>query len=152
MDLAQAEAVMDLIKARSDRALAAANRQLRGSLGRQMTALIDDLLLGLARVEAYIDFPDEDLPLEDRAVVAKQIADVLRGTERLLATSHYGELLRQGIRTVIVGAPNAGKSSLLNALVGKERAIVSPEPGTTRDFIEEVVVLGPHALRLIDTA
>ena len=152
MDLAQAEAVMDLIQARSDRALAAANRQLRGSLGRQMTALIDDLLLGLARVEAYIDFPDEDLPREDRAVVAKQIADVLRGTERLLATSHYGELLRQGIKTVIVGAPNAGKSSLLNALVGKERAIVSPEPGTTRDFIEEVVVLGPHALRLIDTA
>ena len=152
MDLAQAEAVMDLIQARSDRALAAANRQLRGSLGRQMTALVDELLLGLARVEAYIDFPDEDLPPEDRAVVAKQIADVLRGTERLLATSHYGELLRQGIRTVIVGAPNAGKSSLLNALVGKERAIVSPEPGTTRDFIEEVVVLGPHALRLIDTA
>jgi tRNA modification GTPase len=106
----------------------------------------------LARVEAYIDFPDEDLPPEDRAVVAKQIADVLRGTERLLATSHYGELLRQGIKTVIVGAPNAGKSSLLNALVGRERAIVSPEPGTTRDFIEEVVVLGPHALRLIDTA
>jgi tRNA modification GTPase len=152
MDLAQAEAVMDLIQARSDRALAAANRQLRGALGRQMTALIDELLLGLARVEAYIDFPDEDLPPEDRAVVAKQIADVLRGTERLLATSHYGELLRQGIKTVIVGAPNAGKSSLLNALVGRERAIVSPEPGTTRDFIEEVVVLGPHALRLIDTA
>lgn len=152
MDLAQAEAVMDLIQARSDRALAAANRQLRGSLGRQMTALIDELLLGLARVEAYIDFPDEDLPPEDRAVVAKQIADVLRGTERLLATSHYGELLRNGIKTVIVGAPNAGKSSLLNALVGRERAIVSPEPGTTRDFIEEVVVLGPHALRLIDTA
>ena len=152
MDLSQAEAVMDLIQARSDRALAAANRQLRGSLGRQMTALIDDLLLGLARVEAYIDFPDEDLPPEDRAVVAEQIADVLRGTERLLATSHYGELLRQGIKTVIVGAPNAGKSSLLNALVGRERAIVSPEPGTTRDFIEEEVVLGPHALRLIDTA
>jgi tRNA modification GTPase len=152
MDLAQAEAVMDLIQARSDRALAAANRQLRGALGRQMTALIDELLLGLARVEAYIDFPDEDLPPEDRAVVAKQIADVLRGTERLLATSHYGELLRQGIKTVIVGAPNAGKSSLLNALVGRERAIVSPEPGTTRDFIEEVVVLGPHALCLIDTA
>lgn len=152
MDLAQAEAVMDLIQARSDRALAAANRQLRGSLGRQMTALIDELLLGLARVEAYIDFPDEDLPPEDRAVVAKQIADVLRGTERLLATSHFGELLRHGIKTVIVGAPNAGKSSLLNVLVGRERAIVSPEPGTTRDFIEEVVNLGPHCLRLIDTA
>jgi tRNA modification GTPase len=152
MDLAQAEAVMDLIQARSERALVAANRQLRGALGRQMTALIDGLLLALARVEAYIDFPDEDLPPEDRALVAKQIADVLRGTERLLATSHYGEVLRRGIKTVIIGQPNAGKSSLLNRLVGRERAIVSPEPGTTRDFIEEVVNLGPHCLRLIDTA
>ena len=139
---------MDLIQARSDRALAAANRQLRGSLGRQMTALIDELLFGLARVEAYIDFPDEDLPPEDRAVVAKQIADVLRGTERLLATSRYGELLRQGIKTVIVGAPNAGKSSLLNALVGKERAIVSPEPGTTRDHVGVLVELDGLVVRL----
>jgi len=152
MDLAQAEAVMDLIQARSERALASANRQLRGALGRQMTALIDGLLLALARVEAYIDFPDEDLPPEDRALVAEQIADVLRGTERLLATSHYGEVLRRGIKTVIIGEPNAGKSSLLNRLVGRERAIVSSEPGTTRDFIEEVINLGPHCLRLIDTA
>ena len=152
MDLSQAEAVMDLIQARSERALVAANRQLRGALGRQMSGLIEALLLGLARVEAYIDFPDEDLPQEDRALVAAQIAQVLRGTERLLATSHYGEVLRQGIKTVIIGEPNAGKSSLLNRLVGRDRAIVSPEPGTTRDFIEEVVNIGPHCLRLIDTA
>ena len=152
MDLSQAEAVMDLIQARSERALVQANRQLRGALGRQMGGLIEALLLGLARVEAYIDFPDEDLPEEDRALVAAQIAHVLRGTERLLATSHYGEVLRQGIKTVIIGEPNAGKSSLLNRLVGRDRAIVSPEPGTTRDFIEEVVTIGPHCLRLIDTA
>ena len=152
MDLSQAEAVMDLIQARSERALVAANRQLRGALGRQMAVLIDALLLGLARVEAYIDFPDEDLPPEDQAVVSAQVAEVLRGTERLLATSHYGEVLRNGIKTVIIGEPNAGKSSLLNCLVGKDRAIVSPEPGTTRDFIEEVVNIGPHCLRLIDTA
>ena len=152
IDLAQAEAVMDLIHARSERALAAANRQLRGALGKQMTGLIDELLIALARVEAYIDFPDEDLPPEDRKVVETQIANVLRGTDRLLATSHYGEVLRHGIKTVIIGEPNAGKSSLLNRLVGKERAIVSPEPGTTRDFIEEVINLGPHCFRLIDTA
>ena len=152
MDLSQAEAVMDLINARSERALVAANRQLRGALGRQMAELVDGLLLALARVEAYIDFPDEDLPPEDRAVVAAQIAGVLRGTEQLLATSHYGEILRQGIKTVIIGEPNAGKSSLLNRMVGRERAIVSPEPGTTRDYIEEVVNLGPHCFRLIDTA
>lgn len=152
LDLAQAEAVMDLIHARSERALAVANRQLRGALGQQMTELIDELLIALARVEAYIDFPDEDLPPEDRKIVENQIANVLRGTDRLLATRHYGEVLRHGIKTVIIGEPNAGKSSLLNRLVGKERAIVSPEPGTTRDFIEEVINLGPHCFRLIDTA
>jgi tRNA modification GTPase len=152
LDLSQAEAVMDLIHARSERALAAANHQLRGSLGRRLDGLTERLLDVLARVEAYIDFPDEDLPPEDRALVERQLAEILRDTDRLLATSHYGELLRDGIKTVILGAPNAGKSSLLNRLVGRERALVSPEPGTTRDFIEERVLLGPHGLRLIDTA
>ncbi|MCS6244142.1 MAG: tRNA uridine-5-carboxymethylaminomethyl(34) synthesis GTPase MnmE [Opitutus sp.] len=152
MDLSQAEAVMDLIHARSERALVAANQQLRGSLGRHLGELTEGLLLVLARIEAYIDFPDEDLPAEDRRLVAAELAGVLRGTSRLLATQHYGELLREGIRTVIIGEPNAGKSSLLNALVGHERALVSAEPGTTRDFIEERISLGAHWLRLIDTA
>jgi tRNA modification GTPase len=152
MDLSQAEAVMDLIHARSDRALLAANRQLRGSLGRRMNALVDALLGVLARVEAYIDFPEEDLPAEDRSWVAAEIQRIATDTERLLATSHYGELLRDGIKTVIVGPPNVGKSSLLNRLVGHERALVSPEPGTTRDFIEERIVVGPHCLRIVDTA
>ena len=152
LDLSQAEAVMDLIHARSARAVAAANQQLQGSLGRHLTALIDELLLGLARVEAYIDFPEEDLPAEDRQIVDKLLGNVLRGTERLLATHRYGELLRDGIKTVILGEPNAGKSSLLNALVGRERALVSNQPGTTRDYLEETVMVGPHCLRLIDTA
>ena len=152
MDLSQAEAVMDLIHARSERALFAANKQLRGALGRQMQALIDRLLQILAHIEAYIDFPDDDLPSEDRAIVVRELAMLVRETERLLATSHYGELLRDGIKTVIVGAPNVGKSSLLNRLVGRERALVSPEPGTTRDFIEERIIVGPHCLRVIDTA
>jgi tRNA modification GTPase len=110
------------------------------------------LLDALARIEAYIDFPDEDLPPEDRQSVSDQIDSILLSISRLEATSRYGEILRDGIRTVILGAPNAGKSSLLNRLVGQERALVSPEPGTTRDFIEERVILGPHCLRLIDTA
>ncbi|MBI5766699.1 MAG: tRNA uridine-5-carboxymethylaminomethyl(34) synthesis GTPase MnmE [Verrucomicrobia bacterium] len=152
MDLSQAEAVMDVIHARSERALAAANQQLRGALGRRMGGLVDGLLGVLARVEAYIDFPDEDLPPEDRGTVAAEIARLRRETERLMATSHYGALLRDGIKTVIVGAPNVGKSSLLNRLVGQERAIVSPEPGTTRDFIEENIMVGSHWLRIIDTA
>lgn len=152
MDLSQAEAVMDLIHARSERALTAANQQLRGALGRQMNALIGRLLQVLARVEAYIDFPDEDLPPQDREIVTKELLLLGKETDRLLATSHYGSLLRDGIKTVIVGAPNVGKSSLLNRLVGSDRALVSAEPGTTRDFIEERLIIGPHCFRIIDTA
>jgi len=152
MDLSQAEAVMDLIHARSERALAAANQQLRGSLGRQMESLISQLVNILARIEAYIDFPEEDLPTEDRQAVLRDLERLKTDTRRLLATSHYGAMLRDGIKTVILGEPNAGKSSLLNRLVGRERALVSAEPGTTRDYLEELILVGPHALRLIDTA
>ena len=152
MDLSQAEAVMDLIHARSERALAAANLQLRGALGRQMDTLISQLVNILARIEAYIDFPDEDLPGEDRQTVLRDLDTLTTATNRLLATSHYGQLLRDGIRTVIIGEPNTGKSSLLNRLVGRERALVGVEPGTTRDYLEERILAGPHALRLIDTA
>lgn len=152
MDLSQAEAVMDLIHARSERALVAANEQLRGALGRRMEGLVEALLGLLARVEAYIDFPEEDLPQEDVSSLDSVIQRLVRDTDRLIATSHYGEVLRDGIKTVIVGEPNVGKSSLLNRLVGKDRALVSPEPGTTRDFIEERMIVGPHCLRLIDTA
>jgi tRNA modification GTPase len=152
MDLSQAEAVMDLIYARSERALSAANQQLRGALGRRMIGLVDGLLGVLARIEAYIDFPDEDLPPEDRSSVLRELERLTRETDELLATNHYGELLRDGIKTVIVGPPNVGKSSLLNRLVGRERALVSPEPGTTRDFIEERIIVGAHCLRIIDTA
>ncbi len=152
MDLSQAEAVMDLIHARSERALAAANQQLRGALGRQMESLISQLVNILAIIEAYIDFPDEDLPAENRQAVLLQLEQLQTATARLLATSHYGAMLRDGIKTVILGEPNAGKSSLLNRLVGRERALVSAEPGTTRDYLEERILVGPHALRLIDTA
>ena len=152
MDLTQAEAVVDLIHARSDRALGAANQQLRGSLGRRMQELIDRLVGLLAGVEAWIDFPDEDLPPADRRELEAGLRSLAADTARLLATNHYGQVLREGVRTVIVGEPNAGKSSLLNRLVGRERALVSPEPGTTRDYLEETVGLGPHCIRLTDTA
>ena len=152
MDLSQAEAVMDLIRARSDRALAAANQQLRGALGKRMDSLVACLLDVLAHIEAYIDFPEEDLPPEDRGFLERELARLINETDRLIATSHYGAILRDGIRTVIVGPPNVGKSSLLNRLVGRERALVSAEPGTTRDFIEEKILIGPHCLRVIDTA
>lgn len=152
IDLSQAEAVMDLIHARGERALAAAQNQLRGALTQRMNQLVESLLGVVARIEAYIDFPDEDLPPEDRGAVLRGLEQIAADTNRLLATSHYGAVLRDGIKTVILGAPNVGKSSLLNRLVGRDRALVSPEPGTTRDFLEECIIVGPHCLRVIDTA
>ena len=152
MSLSQAEAIMDLIHARSDAALTAANQQLRGALERRMNDLCAQLVKILANIEAYIDFPDEDLPADDRRRILNQLGELITGTKQLLATSHYGEILRDGIRTVIIGEPNAGKSSLLNRLVGRERALVSPQPGTTRDYLEERIIVGTHSLRLIDTA
>ena len=152
IDLSQAEAVMDLIHARGERALEAANRQLRGALGKQIAAAIEQLVGVVAQVEAYIDFPEEDLPAENRARLRGEVAALRADLGRLLATAHYGTLLRDGVRTVIVGEPNAGKSSLLNRLVGWDRALVSPEPGTTRDFLEEPRVLGAHKIRFVDTA
>lgn len=152
IDLTQAEAVMDLIHARSERALAVAQQQLKGGLGRIVEGFISELLLVLARIEVYIDFPDEDLPLENRQTVIATLQEVLRGTKQLMATERFGGLLRDGVKAVLLGAPNAGKSSLFNALVGRSRALVSPEPGTTRDYLEERILVGTHLLRLIDTA
>ncbi len=152
MDLSQAEAVVDLIHAHSERALAAANRQLRGALGERLREMTGRLVGLLARIEATIDFPDDDLPPEQRDALQAGLEQLLADTGRLLATSRFGAILRDGVRTVILGEPNSGKSSLLNRLVGRDRALVSPEPGTTRDYLEERVTIGSHCIRLIDTA
>lgn len=152
LDLSQAEAVADLIEARSDRALKAARQQLSGVLGDTIRSLSDRLLAVLATIEAYIDFPEEDLPPENAAGPLRDLASLTVEIDALIRTSHYKALLHEGIRTLIVGEPNAGKSSLLNALLGEERAIVSETPGTTRDYLAESLMAGPYRLRLIDTA
>ena len=152
IDLSQAEAVMDLIRARSKAALAAANRQLSGSVKNMVNTLMVQILHVLSEVEAYIDFPEEDLPNEEFDGLTRDLAELSREIHQLIAGGQVASLLHDGIRVVITGPPNAGKSSLLNALVGTERVIVSEEPGTTRDYVEERLTLGPHLLRLIDTA
>lgn len=152
LDLTQAEAVMDLIRAHSDLALRAANEQLAGGLGRRIESLRENLLNLVAHIEAYIDFPDEDITPETGAALLARLDDARAQVAALLDTARPGRILREGLRTAIVGEPNVGKSSLLNALAGRDRAIVSALPGTTRDTIEEFVSVRGLALRLIDTA
>lgn len=152
MDLTQAEAVMDLIHARTELAARAAQQQLSGDLGRGLDAMRAAILEILAHIEAYIDFPDEDISPETGDNLRARMDAVLHELAQLLATAQRGRFLREGIRTVICGPPNAGKSSLLNWLLGFDRAIVSPVPGTTRDTIEEVINLAGWPLRLVDTA
>ena len=152
LDLTQAEAVMDIISAGSDLALRAAQNQLQGAIGSQVSAAVDVLINVAAHVEAYIDFPEEDIAPDTTETLLGELDDAVGILHRLLDTADEGRLLREGIRTAIIGAPNVGKSSLLNMLLGYERAIVSSTAGTTRDTIEESVALGGLCLRLIDTA
>ena len=152
MDLSQAEAVSDLIRARSDRSLEVAQRQLHGSVGRKMSELTERLLSVMAHVEAYIDFPEEDLPAEDQAGPAAELRQLIAEMVDLIETQRYSALLHEGIKTLIIGEPNVGKSSLINALTGAERSIVSDIPGTTRDYISAFMMVGPWRIEILDTA
>ncbi|MBU5435362.1 tRNA uridine-5-carboxymethylaminomethyl(34) synthesis GTPase MnmE [Pseudoflavonifractor sp. MSJ-37] len=152
LDLMQAEAVADLIDAETEAGARAAAGQLSGALSRRVKEIYDALVDVSAHFHAVLDYPDEDID----AFGAETLDGTLGGAERalsaLLATYRRGKLLTGGIPCAIVGRPNAGKSSLLNALLGYERAIVTDVPGTTRDTVEEKCVLGGRLLRLIDTA
>ena len=152
IDLAQAEAVADLIHSRTELALTAANEQLAGKLSQRINKLRDDLMHTLAHVEAHIDFPDEDISPDTKENLLHRLESGVVFMDELLRTANEGQILRRGIRAAIVGRPNAGKSSLLNQLLGRDRAIVSPIAGTTRDTIEETANIRGLPIVFIDTA
>ncbi len=152
LDLTQAEAVADLIAARTPRAERAARANLQGRLGEALTPLYEDTLALSAEVEHLLDFDEGELPEDFFAAARDRLTALSARTEALLSTWHEGRLLREGALVVIAGKPNAGKSTLLNLLLGYGRAIVSDEPGTTRDALEETFLLDGVPIRLVDTA
>jgi tRNA modification GTPase len=152
MDLTEAEAVADIVAARSDSALANALSQLSGALSERVAELRAQVIAIRAHLEVEIDFSDEDIRLPSRREVAAEIERLIADVAVLHDSFARGLLMRDGVRATIVGKPNAGKSSLLNLLLGADRAIVTAIAGTTRDVIEDSVQLGPYALVLNDTA
>lgn len=152
IDLTQAEAVMDIIRAKSETALQMALRTQQGELSAKIKNLRSGLVDIIVNLEAKIDYPEDDIEDVTYSDTLKNITDIKTKLEQLLATGHTGKILREGLRVAIVGRPNVGKSSLLNALLEEERAIVSAYAGTTRDVIEEQILLNGVPIILSDTA
>jgi len=152
IDLTQAEAVMDIISAKTELAHRSANEQLLGGLSKEVTTLRDRLIGIIASVEAGIDFPEEDIETQSGGPLAREIAALTEDVALLQSSFAAGRILREGFATAIVGKPNVGKSSLLNALLKQDRAIVTDIPGTTRDIIEEFLNIDGVPIRIVDTA
>lgn len=152
LDLAQAEAVIDVIRAKTDKSLEVSINQLEGSISSRVKDIMDILLQMLAHINAAIDFSEEDMEDIDYEDLEAKAIQVKEQIEKLLNTADRGKILREGLNTVILGKPNVGKSSLLNAILRENRAIVTNIPGTTRDIIEEYVNIDGIPLKIVDTA
>lgn len=152
LDLAQAEAVLDTIRAKSARSLTAAQSQRRGELSCEVELIRADLVTALAHIEAALDFGDEDITFVGKAELLRLLEATRFKLQRLVESGKEGRILREGAVVAILGRPNVGKSSLLNALLRIDRAIVTPIPGTTRDVLEELVSIDGIPVRLVDTA
>ena len=152
IDLTQAEAVRDLIDSQTLFQAKVAAQQLEGALSRRLQPVKHKLVALIARLEAGIDFAEDDVSVPPDAVILEQIEDVQTPLAELAATSSYGKIVNEGLTLAIVGRPNVGKSSLFNRLVERERAIVTATPGTTRDLVSETVAIGGIPVKLVDTA
>lgn len=152
LDLAQAEAVQALICAKNEHALAAAESQLSGTLSKKINSFQQDLTETAAILEAWVDFPEEGLEFASLEEICATLNHICLKMEKLLSTFHHGKIIHEGIAMCLIGCPNAGKSSLMNALLEKDRAIVSPIPGTTRDILEDQMRLNGLNFKIMDTA
>lgn len=152
IDLAQAEAVLDIIKAKTESFARVSQRQLKGELSGQLETIRAELMTVYTHVEALINFPEDDVDAKSRGQLNDQLDAQAKAVNKLLQSAHNGRLLKEGIRIVLCGKPNVGKSSLLNALLKQERAIVTPIAGTTRDVLEESAQIHGVPIQLVDTA
>lgn len=152
LDLAQAEAVQGLICAKNEHALDAATNQLKGALSQKVTSFQQQLTLIAAILDAWIDFPEEGLEFASLEEICATLQNISQQMQQLLATFHDGKIAHEGLSVCLIGCPNVGKSSLMNALLDRDRAIVSPIPGTTRDLLEDHLCISGLNIRLMDTA
>lgn len=152
IDLAQAEAVLDVIRSKTEGSLKVAMASLKGELSERVNTIREKAVEIASHIDAGIDFPDEDVDIMEEAQVAKSVEDILRGLRVLIDTYDGGMVFREGVLAIICGKPNVGKSSLMNLLLKRDRVIVSPIPGTTRDAVEEMINLKGIPIRLVDTA
>ncbi|MBM7872169.1 tRNA modification GTPase [Clostridium pascui] len=152
IDLSQAEAVIDIIRAKTELSMKSAVLQSNGRISKEIDSLRNRLLQIIAHIEATVDFPEDDLEEVTSNQVSIQVENIINEVSELLSTADEGKILREGLNVVIVGKPNVGKSSLLNALLKEQRAIVTEVPGTTRDVIEEYINLDGVPIKIVDTA